>query len=116
MSVVQRVVQVRAGGHGGGLAGRAAGLVAGAAPAHAHARLRSAHLRVRPARLRASHLPRPRHRGLQRWPRLFPHVRRHDHSQPYLVDCRRYYTGERFLSLLVPEMRHLEFPYFLWSK
>lgn len=45
----QRVVQVRAGGHVRGRAGRAAGLGAGPAAARAAAGLRPAHLRVRAA-------------------------------------------------------------------
>lgn len=106
--MVQRVVQVRAGGHGGGRAGRAAGLVAGAAPAAALRRLRPAHLRVRSAGLRARHLLRARRRGRQRRLRLLPHIRWHDHSQPYLVDRRRYYSGERFLSLSGPRMCHFQ--------
>lgn len=98
--MAQRVVQVRAGVHGGGVAGRAAGLVAGAAAPRAHARLRPAHLRVRPARLRARHLLRAHHRGLPRRSQLLAHIRRDDHSQPNLGYRRRYYSGERFLSFL----------------
>lgn len=96
----QRVVQVRAGGHGGGRAGRADGRVAGAAPAAARRRLRPAHLRVRAARLRAARLLRPARRRRARPAHLHSHIPRDVHAQLDVVDRRRYRSGERFLTAL----------------
>lgn len=90
----QRVLQVRAGGHGGGRAGRAAGLGARAAPAAAPARRRPARVRVRAARLRAARLLRPGGRPTRRIALLPARVPRHAHPQPHVVDRRRRRTGE----------------------
>lgn len=97
--VVQRVVQVRAGGNVRGRARRAAGVGAGAAAARPLYRRRPPHLRLRTAQLRPPRLLRPlRHRG-PRDPHLRPHIPGHAHRKPDVVDRRRYYTGERFLTL-----------------
>lgn len=80
---------------------RAAGVMAGAAAARAVRRRRPAHLRLRAARLLAHRLPRARRRRLLRRPHLRPHILRHDHAQPHVVYRRRYYTGERFLILML---------------
>lgn len=93
-ATAQRVLQVRAGGHGGGRAGRAAGRGARAAPAAAPARRRPARVRVRSARLRAARLLRPGGRATRRIALLPARVPRHAHPQPHVVDRRRRRTGE----------------------
>lgn len=100
---MQRVIQVRTGGHVRRRAGRAAGVGAGAAAARARVGRRPPHLRLRAARLRPPHLLRPLRHQRPRGPDLRPHILGHAHRQLNLVDSRRYYTGERFLTL--PRLR-----------
>lgn len=83
--------------HGGGRVGRAAGLVGGAAAAGRGGALRPRDLRRRAAGVRAARVLRAHRRQRARRAHLPPHIPRHDHAQPDLVDRRGHCAGERFL-------------------
>lgn len=108
--VIQRVVQVRPGGHVRRRGGLAAGVDAFAAAARAHAGRRPPHLWLRAALLRPSYLLCPLRHQRPRGPHLRPHILGHAHHQLNMGDCRRYDIGERFLTFtcLRSRMRLME--------